>query len=270
MLFSTAALSITFPMIDPVLVEIGPLAIRWYALSYVAGILLGWWYIGKLDKKTQIFVQKAYDDFIIWAIFGILLGGRLGYVLFYNLPYYSSNPSEILAVWKGGMSFHGGLIGVIISIYLMCRTYKMSFLKTTDLICCAAPIGIFFGRIANFVNAELYGRITDVSWGVVFPGEVFARHPSQLYEALLEGLVLFLIMFFLVTKTHSRERAGFLSGFFLVGYSFFRASVELFREPDPQLGFIFSDITMGQMLSIPMFLIGVVLMARAARKENVS
>lgn len=268
MLISTATLSIIFPAIDPVIVQAGPLAIRWYALAYVAGILIGWWYIGKLDrKKPKALSQAAYDDFIIWAILGILLGGRLGYVLFYNPDFFFSNPAEIIAVWKGGMSFHGGLAGSVAAIYLMCRRYKLKFWPVADIVCCMAPIGLFLGRIANFINAELYGRITDVPWGVIFPGDPFARHPSQIYEALTEGFLLFCIMFFFAFYTKSQTKSGKLSGIFLIGYSIFRIFSELFREPDIQLGFIVGNVTMGQILSIPMLLFGIYLIVTAKPRK---
>ena len=269
MLFSTPALAITFPLIDPVIVEVGSVAIRWYALSYIIGILLGWWCIGKFDNKTtKVFSKRAYDDFIVWAVIGIMIGGRAGYVLFYNLDYYLEYPAEILAIWKGGMSFHGGLVGSALSMLIMCKLYKIKFLPAVDLVAAIAPIGLFFGRIANFINAELYGRITNQPWGVLFPEEVYARHPSQIYEAILEGVVLFLIMLFFIYKKDMRKRAGFLSGVFLVGYSTFRGFVEIFREPDTQLGFIFFEVTMGQILSIPMFLLGIYLISRGKKSAS--
>lgn len=261
-------LSIVFPAIDPVLVQVGPIAIRWYALSYVAGIMIGWWLLARLDnKKPKVFNQKAYDDFVIWAILGILIGGRIGYVLFYNAPYYLENPGEIIKVWKGGMAFHGGLIGAIVSMYLMSRVHKLNFLKVMDLLAVITPIGLFFGRIANFINAELYGRITDVSWGVIFPGDPFARHPSQLYEAVMEGALLFAIMLFLINKTDLRKKPGALSGCFLVGYWASRSIAELFREPDVQIGFLMGGITMGQILSLPMLIGGIYLIMRKHKKN---
>lgn len=252
-------MSITFPDIDPVLVQIGPLAIRWYALAYVSGIVLGWWYLIRLNKRPPVILtQKALDDIMVWATLGIILGGRLGYVIFYNGSYYLHNPVEILKVWQGGMSFHGGLIGLLIAVYLMCRKEKISFIGTMDMVACVGPIGLFFGRIANFINGELYGRVTDVPWGIIFPrGGPLPRHPSQIYEALLEGLTLFLILSLLVWFTRIRHYKGAIGGVFLIGYALARMTVEQFREPDEQLGFIWGALTMGQLLSFPMLLIGV-------------
>ncbi len=261
---------IIFPNIDPIAFSIFSFEIRWYALSYVMGILLGWWYLGILNKqKPKPLSAKAYDDFIVWAIAGIILGGRLGYILFYNIDYYLDNPSEIFSMQKGGMSFHGGLLGVLLSMYLMCHYHKLKYLRVMDIVACITPIGLFLGRIANFINAELYGRITDVSWGVVFPGQLFARHPSQLYEAVLEGFVLFFIMMFFVFKTRAREYTGLLSGIFLIFYAIFRSIVELFREPDAHIGFLYyNNITMGQLLSIPMILLGLILVISAVKKKK--
>lgn len=274
-IFSGVTTGITFPDIDPVLIgwsfEWGELAIRWYALSYAAGILCGWYYLGTLNKKKSTPISdKAYDDFIIWAIFGILLGGRLGYVFFYNADYYFSHPSEILKVWQGGMSFHGGLIGAAISMYLMCKWYKLQFLAVIDLVACIAPIGLFFGRIANFINGELYGRFveSEIPWAVIFTGDKYARHPSQIYEALLEGLLLFIILNILVHKTKILQKSGALSGVFLLGYAIFRSIVELYREPDVHLGFIIGDFTMGQLLSFPMIILGGYLIFRKQKINN--
>lgn len=261
---------IIFPDLNPVAFAIGPLVVRWYGLAYLTGILLGWFYLKKLNNASshKVFSAKAYDDFIMWAVLGIILGGRLGYCLFYNFGYYVHNPIQIFMVWKGGMSFHGGLAGVITSMYLMSRRYRLDFLKAMDLCACIAPIGLFFGRIANFINAELYGRVTTVSWGVLFPGESLARHPSQIYEAALEGLLLFCIMNLLVWKTKAAHHRGMLSGIFLIGYGLFRSFVEFFREPDAQLGFILGQTTMGQLLCIPMIALGVFLLMRSHRTRH--
>jgi phosphatidylglycerol---prolipoprotein diacylglyceryl transferase len=257
-------LSITFPVIDPVLVHIGPFAIRWYALSYIAGILLGIAYITYLNKRTHAFTAKALDDLMVYAVIGILLGGRLGYVFFYNAGYYLDHPSDILKIWQGGMSFHGGMIGLITAIFILCRKNSIEFLRVADMIACAAPIGLCLGRIANFINGELYGRVTDVPWGIVFPDAgPLPRHPSQLYESLLEGLLLFVMMAILVFFTKALQRKGLLLGVFFTGYSIARSIVENFREPDSQLGFIVGHMTMGQVLSLPMTIIGAILIIRA-------
>lgn len=286
-------------LLDPIAISIGPFAIRWYALAYVAGILLGWKYVGWLSKLRHpgecrdpedasassrkisrpwrlrwipgqarddaqpLLPPAAYDDIITYAVLGILLGGRIGYVLFYNLPYYLESPLEALKIWQGGMSFHGGLVGVITAFIMFCRKYKLRFFTVSDLLACATPIGLFFGRIANFINGELYGRVTDVPWGMVFPhGGPLPRHPSQLYEAGLEGLVLFVILFLLATRTNAREKTGVLSGVFLMGYAIARAVVENFREPDAQIGFLLGAFTMGQLLCVPMLLFGAWLVFR--------
>ena len=257
-------MALTFPDIDPVAVSIGPVAIRWYSLAYIAGIMLGWLYtiylIGK--DKGRHFVSGKYrvglhrddmDEFLTWAVIGVILGGRLGYVLFYQPMLYLENPVAIFEVWEGGMSFHGGAIGTIIAMIAFALVKKVYVLRLTDVVCAAVPIGLFFGRIANFINAELYGRVTDHPWGMVFPGGgAEPRHPSQLYEAFGEGLVLFVILFGLAHIKAVRDRPGIISGVFLAGYAVARMSVEQFREPDAHLGFVFSHITMGQILSLPM------------------
>lgn len=247
-----------FPNIDPVVLSISntPLKITWYSLSYLAGILLSWIYIKHLNKLNKInpLETKKIDDLITYIIIGIIIGGRIGYVLFYDLLLYLSNPIQILRTWEGGMSFHGGLLGVIIASYIFCRIHKVEFFRIMDLLACATPIGLFLGRIANFINGELYGRTTEVAWGVIFPNQNLVRHPSQLYESLLEGLMLFLILFFLYDKI--RRFKGMASGLFLLLYSLFRGLIENYREPDSHIGFIFANITMGQILSIPMILAG--------------
>ncbi len=256
-------MSIPFPNIDPIALSIGPVAIRWYALAYMAGILIGWWYLIQINKKEPIvFTKKALEDIVVWTTAGIILGGRLGYVLFYNPVYYASHPLEALQIWHGGMSFHGGMVGLGLAILMLCRREKIPFLRAIDLVVCVAPIGIFFGRIANFINGELYGRVTDVPWGMVFPnGGPLPRHPSQLYQAGLEGLMVTVILAIAV-HTPLRQKAGALSGLFLIGYSLSRIVMELFREPDAQLGFIFGQFTMGQLLSVPMALLGIYLVFR--------
>ena len=253
-----------FPNIDPVLVAIGPFVIRWYALAYIAGLLLGWWYMVFLAQKAGRKITRLHiDDFLVWATLGVILGGRLGYVLFYDAGYYFSHPIAILAVWRGGMSFHGGLLGVATAMVLYCRARKLPLLGFADLVACAAPIGLFFGRLANFINGELFGRPSDVPWAVVFPaGGPLARHPSQLYEAGLEGLVLGLLIAAAFHRPAIRARAGMLTGLFLIGYGLARIFVEFFRQPDPQLGFLWAGATMGQLLSAPMILAGLYLVAR--------
>ena len=257
--------AIAFPAIDPVAVEIGPLAIRWYALAYVAGILAGWRYMAVLARRSPAAVAaRDIDDFVLWATLGIVLGGRLGYVLFYRAGDYLQDPLSAFALWQGGMSFHGGLCGVAIAAALFAWRRGIPSLALGDLIGAAAPIGLFFGRLANFVNGELYGRSTTVPWGMVFPGAGPApRHPSQLYEAALEGLVLFAVCAVAVFAMRGLERAGLVSGVFLVGYALARGFAELFRQPDAHLGFLLGGATMGQLLSIPVLLVGIWLIRRA-------
>ncbi|WP_119459166.1 prolipoprotein diacylglyceryl transferase [Rhodospirillaceae bacterium SYSU D60014] len=261
--------AIPFPSIDPVLIEIGPFAIRWYALAYIAGIVLGWRYCLYLAARPPRIVTRAqFGDFVVWAVLGVILGGRLGYVLFYKPLHYLYNPLEIVMVWQGGMSFHGGMLGVILAMILFTRQRRLPFFALADIVACATPIGLFFGRLANFINQELYGRPTDVPWAVVFPaGGPLPRHPSQLYEAALEGVVLFVVLFALARFTEARWRLGVLSGVFLVGYSLSRIIVELFREPDAHLGYLIGGTTMGQWLSVPMLLVGLVFILRARRVQ---
>ncbi len=262
--------AIPYPAIDPVLIELGPFVIRWYALAYIAGLVIGWRWCLMLAKRPPIVVTpEAVDDFLVWATLGVVLGGRLGYVLFYKPDYYLANPLEALQVWHGGMSFHGGALGVVLAIVLFCRQRRINFLAFGDIIVCAAPIGLFFGRIANFINSELWGRVTDVPWAMVFPnGGPLPRHPSQLYEAFLEGIVLFIIVNGLERFTRIRERPGALSGVFLIGYGIARIIAEFFREPDAFLGFLAFGLTMGQILSLPFVLIGLVLLLRPQRRMN--
>jgi len=258
-------MALEFPKIDPVALTLGPLQIHWYALAYVVGFIVAWRlavHICKLDKDDPNYRPNTYDidDYISWAILGVLLGGRLGYVLFYNLPTYLDNPSEALKVWHGGMSFHGGVIGVVTSLVLYSKIKKVPFWRLSDVAAAVTPIGFFLGRVANFINGELYGRVTDVSWGVVFPrGGDEPRHPSQLYEAATEGLLLFIILFALIHIPSLRRRAGTVSAFFMLGYGLFRFACEFYREPDVQLGFIVEQVTMGQILCVPMILAGVVI-----------
>jgi phosphatidylglycerol---prolipoprotein diacylglyceryl transferase len=269
-------LLIPFPNIHPEIFSIGPFhldgwtlgpfAIRWYALAYIAGLIIGWRYCMALAKRPpQIAKAQDIDDFLVWATIGVVLGGRIGYVLFYDLPRYLAEPAEIIKLWHGGMSFHGGALGVCVAIFLFCRQRKIALLGFADIIACAVPIGLFFGRIANFINGELWGRPTDVDWAMIFPGDPdhLPRHPSQLYEAFLEGIVLFLVLWALQRFVGARRRQGLLTGVFLAGYGLARITVEFFRQPDAQLGFLFAGATMGQLLSIPLVVIGVWLVARA-------
>jgi len=256
--------AIAFPVIDPVAIAVGPFAVRWYALAYIAGILIGWRYcLWLARRRPQYFDPAALDDFVLYATLGIVLGGRIGYVLFYNLPYFAEHPLEVFMVWQGGMSFHGGMLGVLFAIGLFARKVGAPYMAVGDIVAAATPIGLFFGRLANFVNGELFGReAPDVPWAMVFPrGGPEPRHPSQLYEAGLEGLVLFFLLFLLARRPEVRERPGQVGGAFLAGYGLFRIVVEFFRQPDPQLGFLTFGATMGQLLSVPMVLLGLGLIA---------
>lgn len=255
-------LVIPYPTFDPVLVQLGPFAIRWYALAYIFGILIGWAYARLLIRSTKLWGRKApmtvtdFDDFVLWVTIGIILGGRIGYVLFYNLPHFVEHPIEIVQLWNGGMSFHGGFIGCVLAVLLFGYTRGISVLSLGDLTCAAGTIGLFLGRIANFINGELWGRPTDVPWAMIFPnGGPLPRHPSQLYEAGLEGLLLFIVLALLV-RAGALKRPGLIIGSFAVGYALARTFCEFFREPDAQLGFLWGGATMGQLLSVPLFLAG--------------
>ena len=259
--------AIPFPAFDPVAVEIGPLVIRWYALAYIAGLVLGWRLARRLVLRPGWKITpEGVDDLLFYVTLGVILGGRLGYVLFYQPDYYAANPLEILYVWRGGMSFHGGLIGVLVATVYFARRAGVPPLEVADLLAAVAPLGLFFGRIANFVNGELWGRVTDVPWAVVFPrAGPDPRHPSQIYEALLEGLLLFVVLQILAWRPRRPEQQGMLAGVFLLGYGLARSFVELFREPDPQLGYLWGGLTMGQILSIPLVVAGLYLLLRAVR-----
>ncbi len=249
---------------DPVAFSLLSFDIRWYSLAYIFGVLFGWIYVKKFLIKNN-HEGKNFDDLISYLIIGIIIGGRFGYILFYNYDYYSNNLTEILFIWEGGMSFHGGLIGVIISTLIFCKKRKLNSLKFLDLISVAAPIGIFFGRVANFLNSELYGKETNLPWSVIFQKvDTLQRHPSQLYEALLEGLLLFLILNIFV-KLQYLNKIGFLSSMFLILYSVFRIIAEFFRVPDSQLGFLFLNLTMGQILSFFLFTLGVIIFYKNER-----
>jgi phosphatidylglycerol:prolipoprotein diacylglycerol transferase len=252
---------LTYPHIDPVIFSLGPLQVRWYGLMYIFGFLAAWLladYQAKLFNWEQL--RKNMDNLNLAIIAGVILGGRLGYVLFYNLSYYLQHPLEILATWQGGMSFHGGCIGVLVGGFIYCRRHQLDFWKVADIYVVTIPIGLGLGRIGNFMNAELYGRITDVAWGMVFPGGgPLPRHPSQLYEALLEGVVLFIILWSLKGKPWQQQEKGrtnwphgTMLALFLILYGIFRSLVEFVREPDPQLGQVLAGMTMGQVLSAVM------------------
>jgi len=257
--------------LNPVLLDFGFFAIRWYSLAYVVGILIGWWLGREIILKNfksirQKFDLKEFDDLISYLIISIIIGGRIGYIIFYNFEYYTSNPLEIIKIWEGGMSFHGALIGVITGTFLFSIKKKIAPLFFLDIIACVSPIGIFFGRIANFINSELVGKATNVSWSVIFPTvDMMPRHPSQLYEAFLEGVILFFILNFFIFKKN--YKTGICSYLFLIVYGFFRVVSEFFREPDAQVGYLFGFFSMGSILSFFMIFCGVILFAYVKKNE---
>jgi phosphatidylglycerol:prolipoprotein diacylglycerol transferase len=267
-------LLIPYPQFDPVLVHVGPFAIRWYALAYIAGILLGWLYARAIIRSRRLWGGRApfsvddFDDFILWVTLGVILGGRVGYVLFYNLPYFTEHPVEIVQLWHGGMSFHGGFIGCVLAVALFARWRGIPMLSLGDVTCAVGPIGLMLGRLANFINGELWGQPADgayVPWAMVFPGGgPEPRHPSQLYEATLEGLLL-LVVLALLLRAGALKRPGLTIGCFAVGYAIARSICEFFREPDAQLGFLWGGATMGQLLSIPLSLAGLACIAWAMK-----
>ena len=270
--------ALPFPNIDPVAFALGPLVVRWYALAYLGGVLLGALYGMSLLKQKSLwhdnsppFEPAAIFDFAFWAVLGIVLGGRIGYVLFYNLPFYAANPLEAFALWDGGMSFHGGLIGVIIAMLLFTRHKGGNLLSSLDLLGCTGTIGLFLARVANFINSELWGRETTLPWGVVFPnGGDLPRHPSQLYEAALEGILLFIVIRVITHVFYGLRRPGLVAGVFGIGYALVRILVEQVRVPDAQLGYFAGQwLTMGVILSLPMLLIGIGLVVYAMRKPSV-
>ena len=258
--------------LDPVLIDLGFLQIRWYSLSYIFGILIGWWY-GKIVLKKQLFESSEriyiskYDDLITYIIIGVIIGGRLGYVLFYNFNFYSENILEIFKIWRGGMSFHGGLIGIIIAIIVFSTRNNLNYRIYFDTVSVVAPIGIFLGRISNFINAELYGTPTQKPWGIIFPSvDSLKRHPSQIYEALLEGILLFIILNFLIfTK---KNRFGFVSCLFLILYGFFRIVCEQFREPDEHIGYVLNNLSVGTVLSLVMILFGTLFLLKVLYEKK--
>lgn len=261
---------IPFPHIDPIALSIGPLHIHWYALAYLTGFLGGWayaaWILGRPAAKASPMTPALFEDMLPWAIAGVIFGGRIVYALVYNPMMYATNPGDIIKIWQGGMSFHGGFLGVLIASAIWARGKKIPFLAVTDIAAVVTPIGLFFGRIANFVNGELYGRATTLPWGVIFPnGGPLPRHPSQIYEALLEGLVLFVVLFLVARRKDAWTKAGLPSGIFLIGYALSRMTVETLREPDAQIGFLFDHLTMGQLLSLPLLLAGILIVARWKR-----
>ena len=249
---------------DPVLIDLGFFQVRWYSIAYILGIFIGWVYANKIIKLTTInkynFEQikiSQFSDLIIYVVIGMVVGGRLGYVFFYNFEYYIQNIFEIFKLWQGGMSFHGGLLGVIISIMFFSKKTKTNFFKFADIVSCVAPIGIFLGRVSNFINGELYGKISTLPWAIIFPsGGSMARHPSQIYEAILEGLFLFILINYLALKKKLLFKTGYISGFFLIAYSILRIFSEIFREPDIHLGYFFNYLSMGVILSFITFLAG--------------
>jgi phosphatidylglycerol---prolipoprotein diacylglyceryl transferase len=259
-----------FPNIDPIAVSLGPLDIHWYGIAYLIGIGLGWLYLHSIRDRSHIpWTTDAVGDMVFYAAIGGVLGGRIGYTLFYNFPQTLNDPLSIFAVWQGGMSFHGGVLGFILATAVYARKRRVQFLEVTDFLVRAVPIGLFFGRIANFVNQELWGAPTTAPWGVIFTHPAaggLPRHPSQLYEAGLEGVALFLILWFLAKKDRP---VGVLSAAFLIGYGFFRFLIEFIREPDDHIGYLMGDwLTMGQILSSPMILLGLVLIIIAKRRSN--
>jgi phosphatidylglycerol:prolipoprotein diacylglycerol transferase len=267
-------LTIAFPAFDPIALSIGPIAIRWYALGYIGGIVLGWMYARALIKRPNLWDCASpitlldMDDFILWVTVGIILGGRTGYVLFYNLPFFIQHPAEIFELWKGGMSFHGGFLGCVAAVMLFCWKRNLPTLSLGDITCGVAPIGICLVRLTNFINGELWGRPADssVPWAMVFPnGGPLPRHPSQLYEAALEGIVLFAILALMI-RFGALKRPGLILGSFIAIYGLARIVGEFFREPDPQLGYLWGGLTMGMLLSVPMIIAGAIIIVVAWRR----
>jgi phosphatidylglycerol---prolipoprotein diacylglyceryl transferase len=271
-------LLMAFPVFDPVAIAIGPIVIRWYALAYIFGIVLGWLYARALLKSERLWDGPApmtlvqLDDFILWVTVGIILGGRTGYVLFYNFAFFVQHPAEILELWKGGMSFHGGFMGCVVAVIWFARANKVSILSLGDLTTAVAPIGLLLGRLANFINSELWGRPADPSlpWAMIFPnGGPLPRHPSQLYEAGLEGIVLFTVLAIMV-RLGALKRPGLVLGSFIAIYGLARITGEHFREPDPQLGFLWGGLTMGMLLSVPMVIAGAIMIVMTWRRQPAS
>jgi phosphatidylglycerol---prolipoprotein diacylglyceryl transferase len=269
---------IPYPAINPILISIGPFAVRWYALAYIVGIIAGWFYARTIIASEKLwggpapFTVLDFDDFVVWITLGIILGGRTGYVLFYNLPFFMAHPLQVFELWTGGMSFHGGVAGCAVAVVLFALRRHIPMLSLADVSSGVAPIGLFLGRIANFINGELWGRPTDVPWAMVFPrGGPLPRHPSQLYEAALEGVVLFIVLGLLM-RLGALKRPGVVTGTFALGYGVARVTCEFFREPDAQLGFLWGGLTMGMLLCIPLMLAGIAMLAvaltRAPKTKN--
>jgi phosphatidylglycerol:prolipoprotein diacylglycerol transferase len=271
-------MAILFPQINPVALQIGPITVKWYGIAYALGILLSLFFLQKLSsyrfrkfKEIPALESKDIDSLGLYMMIGIVLGGRLGYVLFYRPEWFITRPLMVLNTLEGGMSFHGGIIGMAVALFMFCRKKNISFLSLSDLLCCVSPIGLFFGRLANFVNGELYGRITSVPWGIIFPyGGPLPRHPSQLYEAATEGLLLLIILMGLFFKTTISRRLGALTGIFMIGYGIARTVIEEYREPDLLMSYFMIrildiKITTGQALTIPMLICGIVLILRSRK-----
>ena len=257
--------------LNPILINFNFFEVRWYSLAYIFGILIGWWVAKKIiffkiENKIIIFDLKRFDDLISYIIISIILGGRIGYVIFYNFSYYLNNPMDILKIWEGGMSFHGALIGIIVGTYFFSKKIKINTYFFLDIIACVAPVGIFFGRIANFINGELYGKPGSFTWSVIFPKiDMIPRHPSQLYEAFLEGIILFSILITLIFKKNIK--IGVCSGLFMILYGVFRILAEQFREPDKQIGYLFDLLSMGSILSLIMLLAGLFILIKIKNNE---
>jgi phosphatidylglycerol:prolipoprotein diacylglycerol transferase len=268
-------LVIPYPQIDPVAFALGPLAVRWYAIAYVAGLVFAWWLVRRIvasrPKGQRIMEPKDVDDLLFWSTFGVVLGGRLGYVLFYKPGYYVDHLDEVFALWHGGMSFHGGLIGVILAMTWVAHSRKLVMLSVYDLAASATPIGLFLGRMANFINGELWGRPSDVAWAMVFPNdpEKLPRHPSQIYQGVLEGLLLFAVLWIIRRRTDALSRPGEIGGWFCLGYGVARIVGEFFREPDRHLGYLLGPITMGMVLSTPLLAVGAFFVWRAHKRAAV-
>lgn len=266
----------TFPDIDPVIFAIGPVQVRWYGLAYVIGIMLGWRYARKLVENKNLWPAAGprmtaldIDDFLLWATVGIVAGGRIGYILFYDFAAVAANPLRALEIWNGGMSFHGGLLGTLVAMILFARSRNIPVFNLFDVVCAVVPVGLFFGRLANFINAELWGKLTDVPWAFVFPtGGPFPRHPTQLYEAALEGLLLLGVLAWLIYRRQALKRRGMIAGSFVAGYALSRIFVEFFREPDAHIGYLAGGwLTMGMVLSLPMLAVGLWVLSTARPRD---